>query len=114
MVKNIGLATLVSRVGIERRNAVGKDRCVSIARTLRSHAYTQTGNEIESESQRPPDHVYKYVALTCGREFGNMAGKLEEYEKLLRDLSLRVDEPDQIMILKALEKVCVYLSLSML
>lgn len=62
----------------------------------------------------PPEHVYKYVALTCGREFGNMAGKLEEYEKLLRDLSLRVDEPDQIMILKALEKVCVYLSLSML
>ena len=36
-----------------------------------------------------------------------MAGKLEEYEKLLRELSLRVDEPDQIMISKAIEKVSV-------
>lgn len=34
-----------------------------------------------------------------------MAGKLEEYERLLRELSLRVDEPDQILISKAIEKV---------
>ncbi len=34
-----------------------------------------------------------------------MAGRLEEYERLLRDLNLRVDEPDQILISKALEKV---------
>ena len=34
-----------------------------------------------------------------------MAGKLEEYERLLRDLSVRVDEPDQILISKAIEKV---------
>lgn len=40
------------------------------------------------------------------REFGNMVGKLEEYEKLLRELSLRVDEPDQILISKLMEKVC--------
>lgn len=50
---------------------------------------------------------YGCVALTLGREFGNMAGKLEEYEKLLRELSLRVNEPDQILISKAIEKVCV-------
>lgn len=53
------------------------------------------------------DNVYKCVALTLAREFGNMAGKLEEYEKLLRELSLRVNEPDQILISKAIEKVCI-------
>ncbi|KAI9879214.1 MAG: hypothetical protein M1830_009215 [Pleopsidium flavum] len=38
------------------------------------------------------------------KEFGNMAGKLEEYERLLRDLSIRVDGPDQLLISKTLEK----------
>lgn len=43
-----------------------------------------------------------------------MAGKLEEYERLLRELSLRVDEPDQILISKAIEKVCAPSSLHFL
>lgn len=34
-----------------------------------------------------------------------MAGKLEDYEKLLRDLSLRVDNADHVLIQKVLEKV---------
>ena len=34
-----------------------------------------------------------------------MAGRLEEYERLLRDLSVRVDERDRALILKALENV---------
>lgn len=34
-----------------------------------------------------------------------MAKRLEEYEKLLRDLILRVDDKDQRLIRKALEHV---------
>lgn len=34
-----------------------------------------------------------------------MAGKLDEYEKILRELSLRVDETDQLMIQKSLDHV---------
>lgn len=34
-----------------------------------------------------------------------MAGKLDEYEKILRELSLRVDEADQLMIQKSLDHV---------
>ena len=34
-----------------------------------------------------------------------MAGRLGDYERLLRELSHRVDGADQMMIRKALEKV---------
>lgn len=39
------------------------------------------------------------------REFGTMAGRVDEYEKLLRELSRRADVTDQALIRKALEKV---------
>ena len=34
-----------------------------------------------------------------------MAGKIQDYEKLLRDLSFRTCEADQTLIRKALQKV---------
>ena len=104
---NIGSAMLVSPVGIARRNAAGRDRCASIVKTSRSPVSTRMGNGIGSKSKiRPEDMSKEAVTLISGREFGNMAGKLEEYERLLRELSLRVDEPDQVLISKAIEKVC--------
>ena len=34
-----------------------------------------------------------------------MAGRLDDYERLLRDLSLRVDNADHVLIQRVLEKV---------
>lgn len=43
--------------------------------------------------------------LTHDRQIGSMAGKLGEYESLLRELSLRADGDTQERIAKALERV---------
>ena len=40
-----------------------------------------------------------------GRQFGTMADKLADYEKLLRDLNQRVSESDAQLIKAVLEKV---------
>ena len=39
------------------------------------------------------------------REYNNMAERIEEYEKLLKQLSFRSDASDRTMIQKALHKV---------
>ena len=39
------------------------------------------------------------------REFNDMAERIEEYEKLLKQLSFRSDASDRAMIQKALHKV---------
>lgn len=39
-----------------------------------------------------------------------MAGKIEDYERLLRDLSLRTSDEDQILIRRVLHKVSARLS----
>ena len=44
------------------------------------------------------------LGLSWGREIGHMAEKLEEYEKLLRDLSFRASDVDQSLIRRALQK----------
>lgn len=55
---NIGSAMLVSRVGIARRNAVGRGQCASIVKISRSHAPMPMGNEIESRSKCHPQETY--------------------------------------------------------
>ena len=39
------------------------------------------------------------------RQLGNLTGKVEEYERLLRDLSLRVGGQDRDLIRKVVDKV---------
>ena len=43
--------------------------------------------------------------LTRNRQFGTMAEKLADYEKLLKDLMTRVDDDDAKLIRASLEKV---------
>lgn len=45
------------------------------------------------------------ILLTHHREFGSMAGRLENYEAVLQYLQTRVDSADSLAIQKALEKV---------
>lgn len=49
--------------------------------------------------------IYPEGALILHRDFRKLVAKLDEHEKLLRDLSARVDKPDQIRIQKALDHV---------
>lgn len=64
----------------------------------------QMGNVTELGSKLSVVRPWR-IALTNDRQLGNMTWKAEEYEKLLRELSQRVEGADQILIRKTLEMV---------
>jgi hypothetical protein len=49
--------------------------------------------------------VCKTTTLTLARQFGSMTKKVADYEKLLRDLAIRVSDADAQLIKTTLEKV---------
>lgn len=49
--------------------------------------------------------ISPYLMLWVKRQLGNLAGRVEEYERLLEDLWNRVGDDDQNLIRTALDKV---------
>ena len=49
--------------------------------------------------------ISSYLMLWVKRQLGNLAGRVEEYERLLEDLWNRVGDDDQNLIRTTLDKV---------
>ncbi|KAL8831420.1 MAG: hypothetical protein Q9170_005301 [Blastenia crenularia] len=77
-ITNIGSATHANLAGSAKPNAVARGQYANIVRTSRSAVFTRTASVIER--------------------------KVMDYKELLYDLSDRVDEADQLLIQKLLEK----------
>lgn len=96
--------TLVSLVGTARQSAAENDQCASIVKTSRSPVIMPMGSEIGLRGKQYTINV-SGMTLSCFREFGSMASKVEEYEKVLRFLSGRLEGPGQALVQRVLEKV---------
>ncbi len=92
-----------SHAGTARPSAAERDQHADTVRTSRSPATMQTASETGSRSKLPM--AYRNSRLSGSRQFGTMAEKVADYEKLLKELSLRVNEPDAELIRSTLDKV---------
>ena len=102
---DIELRMHASHAAIARPNAVGRGQHADTVRTSRSAATMQTASETESRSELLTPHSENI--LNISRQFGTMAEKVADYEKLLKELSLRVNEPDAELIRVTLERVSI-------
>lgn len=101
------LPTLASLAGIAKLNAAEKGQYANTARISRSIAFMRMGNEtgLRSKSYMGTNSRRMFgLGLLRGREIRQMAEKLEEYERLLRDLSFRACDVDQSLIHQVLQK----------
>lgn len=89
----------------ERQNAAGNNRSASIAKTLTSHVSMRMANGTGQRSKYFRHAKMLKPMLMSLRQLGSLAGRVEEYERLLKDLSLRAGLQDQDSIRKALDKV---------
>jgi hypothetical protein len=94
----------VSRAGSERQNAVASGPSAPTVRISKSPAFMPTASETEQRST-----YYNTsngdLQLTTLRQFGSMAEKVADFEKLLKDLSMRVGDEDAARIRALLEQV---------
>lgn len=73
---------------------------------------------MQTASETEPKSIYSPWCglgsqLTTRRQFGSMAEKVADFEKLLRDLSVRVGEDDAAQIRALLEQVRARLTLAL-
>ena len=94
-----------SLVDTGRQNAVESVLNASTVLTSNLPAYMPMGRETGLESKTYLKDILNQLMLMTCRQLGSLAGRVEEYEKLLRELSLRAGEHDQEMIQKALDMV---------
>ena len=93
-----------SHADTARRNARVRDRRADTARISRSVVTMRMVSVIGSRSE-PTIPVRRNADLLAHRQFGSMTEKVADYEKLLRNLSLRATENDAKLIKASLEKV---------
>jgi hypothetical protein len=94
----------VSHAGSERQNAAASGQSAPIVRISKSPASMQTGSGTELKSMDLCGGAWD-SRLIAGRQFGSMAEKVADFEKLLKDLSMRVSEEDATQIRLLLEQV---------
>jgi hypothetical protein len=94
----------VSHADSERQNAAASGQSAPIARISKSPAFMRTASETEPKSMDFCSGAWD-VRLIAGRQFGSMAEKVADFEKLLKYLSLRVGEEDAAQIRLLLEQV---------
>ena len=95
----------VSRAGGGRLSVAENVRFASIAKTSSSHVCTQMANEIEPKGECSLKALSFLTDIRDHRQLGNLAGRLEEYEQLLEELSLRAGFQDQALIRRTLDRV---------
>ena len=105
MVADIGSRMPANHAGIARPNAAARGQHADTARTSRSTATMQMASETGSRSKLSV--TLRDRPTNCSRQFGTMAEKVADYEKLLKELSLRVNEPDAELIRATLERVSI-------
>ena len=98
-----GSTMLANHADSARQSVVENGRSANTARTLRSSASTQMARELGPRSTQT--HVRVRLELTHDRQFGSMAEKMADFERLLKDLMLRVDDEDAANIKGLLEQV---------
>ncbi|KAL6713476.1 hypothetical protein ACLMJK_008941 [Lecanora helva] len=90
---------------IARRSVPANVLSASTAKTSGFHVSIRTGNGIERRStsfqKRKPKKQRSHVFF---RKLGSLAGQVTDYERLLKDLSMRVGTEDLELIQKALNK----------
>lgn len=96
---------LANLVAIEKQNAAVRDQHAATVRISRYNATMPTENEIASRSRFPFTHPTWFSKLNLCRQFGSMAEKVADYERILRDLQTRVSEDDASLIRNSLDRV---------
>ena len=96
-----------NRADIGRPNVVGNAPPAGIVKTSSSSVHMWTGSEIEQGSKFCQlERTMIELALMIHRQLGSLARKVEDYEQLLEDLSLRAAPQDQDLIRTILDNVC--------
>lgn len=95
----------VSHAGKGRPSAAENVRFASTAKTSSSCAGMRTENAIEPKSECLSKSFHCLTDLFDHRQLGNLATRVEEYEQLLEDLSLRAGVQDQTLIRRTLDRV---------
>ncbi len=95
----------VNHVGIERPNAVASGQSASIAKTSISHVSMRMGSGIGQESKTRHQSTMLELMVLVLRQLGSLAGRVYEYERILKDLSTRAGLQDQDLIRKTLDRV---------
>lgn len=102
---------LANPVGIEKPSAAVDGQCANTAKTSTSPASMKMGSDLGRRGALVSDRVL-VSSLMGGREFGQMASKIEMYEQLLQEASCLGDASLQARILRALESVSIDFSSS--
>lgn len=105
LAADIGLHMLANHVDTAKQNAVVKDLP---AVTVKTSRYSATMPMVRGIALRStPIHISRphLHSLTPIRQFGSMAEKVSDYERILRDLQTRVSEDDANLIRNSLDRV---------
>lgn len=92
---------------IGKRSVAASGPCASTAKISSSPASTrmESATGRRSKDQNKARKTLHSLIHIGSRQLGSLATRVEEYEKLLEDLSRRAGGPDQELIRRALDKV---------